>query len=64
MSLPMLQTARLLLGHCKKTMPKDCTQPTGTPTRCVFLGLPPTETRRLRQRAELIRGVLLICRVR
>jgi RimJ/RimL family protein N-acetyltransferase len=64
MSLPMLQTARLLLRPLQEDDAEGLHTAYGDADAMRFLGLPPTEARRLRQRAELIRGVLLICRVR
>jgi RimJ/RimL family protein N-acetyltransferase len=65
MSLPMLQTARLLLRPLQEDDAEGLHTAYGDADAMRFFGTPrPTETRRLRQRAELIRGVLLICRVR
>ena len=40
MSLPMLQTARLLLRPLQEDDAEGLTQPTGTQTRCVFWDSP------------------------
>jgi RimJ/RimL family protein N-acetyltransferase len=63
MSLRMLQTARLLLRPLEEDDAEGLHTAYGD-ADAMRLTPRPTETRRLRQRAELIRGVLLICRVR
>jgi hypothetical protein len=65
MSLPMLQTARLLLRPLQEDDAERTAHSLRRRRRDAFFGTPrPTETRPLRQRAQLIRGVPLICGVR